>query len=86
MTNEQLLGEIEDLIRNIPDPSAAADSDLMWVGRVKAAFNIWDPIRSPLFGIYVDHVIAPDQMVRKRGLSKTAIALHEISSDLRVSG
>ncbi len=46
MTEEQLLHEIEDLIRNRPSFSTIAESEnddvLSWLGRVTAVLDMWD--------------------------------------------
>jgi hypothetical protein len=49
VTKEQLLGEVEDLLRNAPPPSAFvnhADSNFAWLGRLSAVIRAWDYTRS----------------------------------------
>ena len=45
MTEKELLGEVEDLIRNMPDRSTIrheTDENFSWLGRVSAVIEEWD--------------------------------------------
>lgn len=84
MTDEELLAEIEDLIRNIPNPQFSSDTDVIWAGQAKAVLNSWDSIRSALFRSNIDSAVNLSLGPRQTGLRKTAVALNEVRYELRM--
>jgi hypothetical protein len=49
LTTEQLLYEIEDIIRSMPEPrdfEANPQKCIPWLGRANAAMSVWDAPRS----------------------------------------
>ena len=52
LSNEQLLAEVEDLLRTMPPTSSmreATDTNFAWIGRAAAVLELWDSIKSILF-------------------------------------
>ena len=54
LTNEQLLGEIEELLRTIPSGSSFGTygtESLSWLGRATAVIEAWDALKGTIFRI-----------------------------------
>ncbi len=66
MTDEQLLAEVEDLLRNTPPQSAFTaqepDEALSWLGRTSAVINKWSLARSIACGMHVNALLAEGSM------------------------
>ena len=66
MTDEQLLAEVEDLLRNTPPQSAFTaqepDEALSWLGRTSAVINKWSLARSIACGMHVSALLAEGSM------------------------
>jgi hypothetical protein len=87
VTNEQLLAEVEDLLRTMP-PRATIRQDLpenlSWLGRVSAVIANWSPPNSALLRIYVSAFHRPDPGVANENLKKIVTLLNEARYDLRM--
>ena len=85
LTKEQILAEIEDVIRAMPDPDKLGwDSPevLAWFGRAGAAIENWS---MPHMVYWNSAVIAVRKgMVRDDGKAKVIILLHQAQNDLRM--
>ena len=56
MDDRQLLTEVEDILQSIPDQAKLRHHEpenFVWFGRVKAALNSWDPIKSTSADLYI---------------------------------
>jgi hypothetical protein len=89
ITNEQLLAEIEDILRSMPPrpsfPAQTAES-VEWTGRAAAAINRWDLARGPSVNLAVDGIGATNDIVTNaRSLNKLIVLLNEARADLRMS-
>lgn len=86
MTPEDLLAEIEDLIRTRPDISALINSreeSLAWAGRLSAVMRMWDPARSTTLNHSLRSVMA-DNMLSAPAYSEILMLLNEARFNLRM--
>ena len=94
MTNEQMLAEVEDLLRSSPpvtvflEPDGVNEEVLGWLGRARAVLENWDFTKSPSFSSDIDPLLAEgNQRVFNpprpayRGLMTL---LHQARHDLRM--
>jgi hypothetical protein len=89
LTDEQLLGEVEDILRSMPTAndfqSHAPESD-QWIGRAAAALTRWDLSRSPWINGAVDAMGVTSNIVEKvKGRGKLVALLNQARADLRMS-
>ncbi|MFH1992664.1 MAG: hypothetical protein ABIK98_09690 [Pseudomonadota bacterium] len=59
MTKEQLLAEIEDLLRSMPPRQTIRheiDKNLSWLGRASALIEQWSPPKALLFREYLNQL------------------------------
>ena len=87
LTNEQLLAEVEDILRTMPARATIrheTEENLAWMGRVSALIDNWNPPMSIVFRGYLEtfHGL----MAREAGqaLQKIVILLHQARNDLRM--
>lgn len=53
MTKEELLAEVDDLIRLTPlEIGYCIQENVAWVGRAAALINEWNPMKNALFALY----------------------------------
>lgn len=87
MEKEDLLGEVEDILRVMPPRETlrqSSDQNLAWLGRVAAFVNAWNSVKSiPLNAAMNDFhgLSARDAQV---GFRKIITLLHEARQDLRM--
>lgn len=87
LTNEQLLAEIEDILRTMPPRPTIrheTEENFSWLGRVSAAVEQWDPPKAiPLRG-YLDQFHSVMAREAGEGLRKVMTLLHQARNDLRM--
>lgn len=87
MNQEELLGEVEDILRTMPDRATLrhpTDENFAWLGRVSAFVEAWDaPKQIPLNAAMNQF---HGQMARdaQEGLRKILTLLHQARHDLRM--
>ncbi len=84
---EQLLAEIEDVIRTMPPrPTIRHETaeNLSWLGRASAAIHLWDPMRAVTFNSHLAHVHAINAHEAAQGLRNALTMLHQASHELRM--
>jgi hypothetical protein len=87
MTNEQLLAEVEDLLRTMPPrPTIRHDTDenLSWLGRVAAVINGWNPANGALLRIHLGAFHRPDHSAANQAFRQILTLLNEARHDLRM--
>jgi len=87
MTNEELLAEIEDIIRNIPSRATIRDDlveNYSWLGRTAAALEEWDKIKGPFAKIYIDNIQSHKTYDSNQAWRKILTLLHQARHDLRM--
>jgi hypothetical protein len=62
ITDEQLLAEIDDIMRSMPPENACRKVE--WTGRAAAALTRWDMARSPTINSMVDDMAPTSSIVR----------------------
>jgi hypothetical protein len=88
MDEQQLLAEIEDILRNTPSLKTIheySDENFSWLGRVAAALSSWNLVRGGAFArINIDNIQHPRENMSTEGYRKTLTTLHQARSELRM--
>jgi len=87
MTKEQLLAELEDLLRTMPSSATIRDEtpeNLGWLGRAAAVIEQWDPAKSILLRDYIHQLHAFITVNASAGFSNLVTMLHQARHDLRM--
>ena len=87
MTKEQLLAEIEDLLRTMP-PRVTIRHDtpenFAWLGRLSAVIESWDSSKSVLLMAYFINFRSSNPLQITEGYSQLVVLLHQAQNDLRM--
>lgn len=84
---EQLLAEIEDIIRVMPSRATIrheTTENLSWLGRASAVMHLWDPIRAVMFDRHVSNLHLPMARDADQGLRGAMTMLHQAGHELRL--
>jgi hypothetical protein len=87
MNEEELLAELEDILRNTPSRqtiSHETDENYSWFGRVAAALEAWDMVKGRMARIEIDNIQNPMSRISEDGLRKTLTTLHQARHQLRM--
>jgi hypothetical protein len=87
MNEEELLAELEDILRNTPSRqtiSHETDENYSWFGRVAAALEAWDMVKGMMARIEIDNIQNPMSRISEDGLRKTLTTLHQARHQLRM--
>jgi hypothetical protein len=87
MTKEQLLAEIEDLLRTMPPRPTLrheTDENLSWLGRGAALVQEWNPANVAAFRGYLDQFGSRTGQEVSEGYRKLMTMLHQARNDLRL--
>ena len=87
MNEEELLAELEDILRNTPPRqtiSHETDENYSWFGRVAAALEAWDMVKGTMARIQIDNIQNPMSRISEDGLRKTLTTLHQARHQLRM--
>lgn len=87
MNNIDLLIEVEDLLRNVPNPATIThdlDENYSWFGRVAAVANAWNVIRAIPLQRYMNEITGTSVTSPRSGLGKIKTLLHEARHDLQM--
>ena len=87
MTKEQLLAEIEDLLRTMPPRATIrheTPENLAWLGRVSAVVEEWDAPKSILLRGYLDQFHGTFASDAAEGFRKMMTLLHQARHNLRM--
>ena|ERR1700722_6676385 len=85
MTKEQLLAEVEDLVRTMPPESTAdelSNDNFSWFGRLSAVITAWNPTKAVFLMTYQNQFRS--FAMRSSGYAKILMLLHEARHDLRM--
>lgn len=86
ITQEQLLAEVEDLLRTLPPRQQIAHDRpeiLSWLGRASAVLQAWDPIQG-LVGPYLGQMRHYQSLPIDQGYKALVTVLHQARHDLRM--
>lgn len=87
VTDEQLLAEVEDILRTMPPQASLLNSDpssFQWLGRAVAVVAAWNPMRGPAAEGYAHMVQDGMGMAHDKGFNSLMVLLHQVQSDLRM--
>lgn len=88
MTKEQLLAEIEDVLRTMPPRATIrheTQENLAWLGRLSAVIENWDATKAiVLLPGYLDQFLGIDARNAAQGFRKIMTLLHQARHDLRM--
>jgi hypothetical protein len=87
-TPEQLLIEVEDLLRTMPDRDGfganGTDDHLSWLGRAEAVVTAWDPLQSVFFQSESKRANSPDARQVQMAIPAIITWLHRVRHNLRM--
>lgn len=84
---DQLLAELEDVIRTMPPRATIrheTEENLSWLGRASAVIAMWNSMKGVTFDAYVTKVHAPMALDAEQGLRGVITMLHQARHDLRL--
>ena len=87
MTKEELLAELEDLLRTMPPRERLGDDtreNLSWLGRAAAVINQWNPANIILARVYLDGIQSGRIKDFHKGYANLLIMLNEARAELRL--
>jgi hypothetical protein len=87
ITAEQLLAEIEDVIRTMPPRQEIHNLNpevFSWWGRASAVINLWDPYKAITFNGYVKKAQSSMALDAEKGLGGVLTMLHQARHELRL--
>lgn len=87
MNEEELLGEVEDLLRTMPPRETlrhATDENFAWLGRVSAVIEAWSLPKTIPLGMAMDQFHGQSARDAQEGLRKLLTLLHEARHSLRM--
>lgn len=87
MNQEELLGEVEDILRTMPDRATLrhpTDENFAWLGRVSAFVEAWDVPKQIPLNIAMNQFHGQMARDAQEGLRKILTLLHQARHDLRM--
>ena len=87
MTDEELLGEVEDILRTMPPRETLrhpTDDNFAWLGRVSAFVEAWNPPKQIPLGLAIDQFGNAMARPAEEGFRKILTLLHQARHDLRM--
>lgn len=87
MTNEELLGEVEDILRTMPPRETLrhpTDDNFAWLGRVSAFVEAWNLPKSIPLGTAMNQFHGQMARDAQEGFRKIITLLHQARQDLRM--
>ncbi len=87
MKDEEILAEIEDILRNTPPRESIhleSDENYSWFGRAAAALEEWNSIKGMLARTDIDNIQNSMSRISEDGLRKTITTLHQARHNLRM--
>jgi hypothetical protein len=87
LTHEQLLGEVEDLLRNAPPLATIeehTENAIAWLGRLSAVIRAWDSTRSPEVMLGQMEMESINAYKMGEGYRRVLTLLHEARHALRM--
>ena len=87
MEKEDLLGEVEDILRSMPPRETlrhSADENFAWLGRVAAFVEIWNSLKSFSLSLAINEFHGQGAREAQEGFRKILTLLHQARQDLRM--
>lgn len=87
MNDEQLLMELEDLLRNTPPQQnirQETPENFSWLGRAAAALESWNFVKGSMAKIDINNIQSPNIQLYSSGYRKTLTMIHQAIHELRM--
>lgn len=85
LTDEQLLAELEDILRTMPERLDLDTPDIFsWLGRGSAALKLWDIFKAIDFDVSIQSINSPYPDIKLNANRKMQTVLHQACHDLRL--
>ena len=87
MKDEELLAEVEDLLRTMPATATLGhdlDENYSWFGRLAAVMEAWDLIKGGMLKLSIRNVHAGNAVLFDKGLTDIRLTLNQARHDLRM--
>lgn len=87
MEKEELLGEVEDILRSMPPRASLrhdADENFAWLGRVAAFIESWNSVKSIPLNAAFNEFHGQNASDAQEGFRKIMTLLHQARQDLRM--
>ena len=84
---EQLLAEIEEVLRTVPPKATILDDseeNFGWFGRAAAAVEHWDQLKIPFFNFALSQFHSQMASTSTKGFRQIMVVLHQAQNDLRM--
>jgi hypothetical protein len=85
MNKQQILDEIEDLFRSMPEYDAFRlhiPNAIAWAGRAKALLKKWDPIESMSVHLAINNALSENELHAYDGYTKLTVLVQQARHDL----
>jgi hypothetical protein len=85
LSTEQLLAEIEDVIRTMPPRATIlqqSSENSAWFGRALSAIENWNLVKGTMASLYLSEIMRPIPQPANVGVQKLTILLHQARHDL----
>lgn len=87
MNDEELLGEVEDILRTMPLRETlrhGTDENFAWLGRVSAAVEEWSPLKAIPLSVAMEQFHGQSARDAQEGYRKLLTLLHQARHNLRM--
>lgn len=87
MNTEELLAEVEDLLRSMPNRATinhALDENFSWLGRVAAVLLTWKQVTGGMVKVSIDQLQSVSGRLRTKAVGDILTLLHQARHDLRM--
>ncbi len=87
MTKEQLLAEVEDILRTMPPRATIrheSDENLAWLGRVSAVIEQWNQAKTTWLSVSLEQIHGGTALDGGTGYRRLMTLLHQARHDLRM--
>lgn len=87
LTPEQLLAEVEDVLRTMPPRETFGNhtpEHFSWLGRAQAVVRLWNPIQAPFFDGHIAKVNSRSARDVEAGIPAVLTTLNQVRHELRM--
>jgi hypothetical protein len=87
MNDEQLLMELEDLLRNTPPKHSIrkeTPENFSWLGRAAAALEAWNMVKGSVAKVDINNIQSANIILYSDGYRKTLTVIHQAIHELRM--
>ena len=87
LTPEQLLAEVEDVLRTMPPRETFGNHTLehfSWLGRAQAVVRLWNPLQAPFFDGHIAKVNSRSARDVEAGIPAVLTTLNQVRHELRM--